>query len=62
VEVQKDENGTKIYFLAYDAGSQNISHLAIQVKYTNGNIFAEEIYLNIPVMSKDNFLTPFIFY
>ena len=44
VEVQKNENSARIYFLAYEAGSQNISHLVIQVEYTNGNIFEKEIY------------------
>lgn len=43
VEVQKLENGTKKYFLLYDAGSQNISHLKLQVKYTNGNTFERDI-------------------
>jgi len=44
VEVQKAENGAKTYFLAYEAGSQNISHLVVQVEYTNGNTFEKEIY------------------
>jgi hypothetical protein len=44
VEVQKTENGGKIYSLAYEAGSQSISHLVVQVEYTNGNTFEKEIY------------------
>lgn len=44
VEVQDDNNGRKTYFLAYDAGSQNISQLVIQVKYTNGNTFEKAIH------------------
>ena len=44
VEVQKTENSAKIYSLAYEAGSQNISHLVILVEYTNGNTFEKEIY------------------
>lgn len=42
--VERDNNSTKIYSLTYDAGSQNIAHITLQVKYTNGNTFNKEIY------------------
>lgn len=44
VEVQKTENGSKTYSLSFEADSQNISHLVIQVEYTNGNTFEKEIF------------------
>jgi len=44
IEVQDVQNDSKTYFLDYDAGSQNISRLVIQVQYINGKIFEKEIY------------------
>lgn len=44
VEVQDVQNNVKTYFLTYDADVQNISHIVLQVKYTNGNTFDKEIY------------------
>ncbi len=44
LDVQPTENNTKVYSLSYDAGSQNITSLILQVKYTNGNTFTREIY------------------
>ncbi len=44
LEVQQTENSLKRYALLYDAGSQNISNLILQVKYTNGESFARDIY------------------
>lgn len=40
--VPSDQNGLRSYALTYDPGSQSISHIVIQVKYTNGNTFEKE--------------------
>lgn len=44
VEVRQNDNNTKVYYLLYDAGSHNISHIVLQVKYTNGSTYEKEIY------------------
>jgi len=43
VEVQDNTGPSKTYSLTYDAGSQDISHLVIQVKYTNGKTFEKKV-------------------
>lgn len=42
-EVQKMENNRKNFIILYDADSQNISTLVLQVKYTNGNTFEKDL-------------------
>lgn len=37
-------SGSRTYYLGYDAESQNISRLIIEVKYTNGKTFSNEIF------------------
>ncbi|MDD4754153.1 MAG: hypothetical protein PHT78_13090 [Desulfitobacteriaceae bacterium] len=44
LEIQDADNGDKQYFLSYDAGSENISHLVIKIKYENGKTFEKRVF------------------
>ncbi len=44
LEVQEDQNGMRLYDLSYNSGSENISHVIIEVKYKNGDTFQKEIF------------------
>ncbi len=44
LEVQEDQNGMRHYDLSYNSGSENISHVILEVKYKNGDTFQKEIY------------------
>lgn len=44
LKVQEDQNGMRLYDLAYNSGSENISHVILEVKYKNGDTFQKEIF------------------
>ncbi len=44
VEVQDNAGPTRTYSLTYDGGSQDISHLVIEVEYTNGKTFERKVF------------------
>lgn len=43
LEVQEDQNSMRHYDLSYNSGSENISHVILEVKYKNGDTFRKEL-------------------
>jgi len=44
LERQDDQNGIKSYHLSYSSDSEDVSHIVLEVEYSNGDTFQKEIY------------------